>query len=133
MRVQPRNRRARDCRSHNARAMENRRVQRDRVGQILLPHHLHKKRLADRNVERVHNTNQEGDENQFPNRDDFPERQPRQNKSENHRGGLRPHDASPPVVAIADVTANRGQKQHRHLARETENPEQRGRTSQLIY
>ena len=34
---------------------------------------------------------------------------------------------------IPDVAANRGKKQHRHLARESKYPEQRRRTRQLVH
>jgi len=37
-----------------------------------------------------------------------------------------------PVVAVANVPANRGRKQHRHLVRKTKNSEQRGGTRQLV-
>ncbi len=56
----------------------------------------------------------------------------RQRERKNHGARLRGNYAALPVVVVADVAAKRRQKQHRHLARKAEDPEQRGGTRQLV-
>ena len=58
----------------NARAIEDRGIKRDGVGQILLADHMNKKGLSNGNVEGVHNADQKGDENQLPSGNDMGQR-----------------------------------------------------------
>ncbi len=46
---------------------------------------------------------------------------------------MRPDNSAMPVVAVPDVSANRGEEENRHLIGESEHTQQRRRTRQLIH
>ena len=105
----------------DARAIEDRGIQRDGVGQILLADHMNKKGLSNGNVEGVHDADQKGDEDQLPGGNDMGQREDRQNECQNHRERLGGDYAAMPVVAIADVAAHPREAQHGNLAGESKN------------
>jgi hypothetical protein len=93
---------------------------------------VYEKSLADGHVKSVNDPHQKRDRDQFPFVDQIRQRQSRQHERQNHRNGLRRNHPAQPVVVIAHVTTQRGEKQDRHLARESKHAEQCRRMRQLV-
>ena len=78
-----------DGRTDHARAIEHGGVQRDRIHQVVLAHHIHQKRLPPGNVEGVHHPQQRGQHENMP---DLVNRMQQgesgQNEGQQHRRGL---------------------------------------------
>src|SRR5579864_1306610 len=60
------------------------------------------------------------------------QRQHRQRKRQNHGNCLRCNHSAVPVVMVSDITAQRREEQHRHLARKSKNAQQHGRMRQSV-
>src|SRR5467141_2962599 len=102
------------------------------LGRSSFPTICTKKRLADRHVKRIHDANEKGNDDHFPDADQMRQLQCRQHERKNHRGHLRGNHAALPVVAVPNVPADRGKKQHWQLARKSEDTQERRRSSHLI-
>ena len=112
--------------SRDARAVDHRRVQRDRVEQVLAAaDHLDHERLPRRDVERVRDAEQRSQDEEMPHLDGAGERDCREDERENHHGGLRADEDAPPIRAIRHDAAERRQQKDRNLARESDQAEKR--------
>ncbi len=102
------------------------------LGKVLLADHVYEKRLADGDVEGIHDADEKSDEDELPFVNYVREGQCCQYKGENHGKRLSNDDAAMPVIAVAHVAAHPGQKEHGHLIGEAEDSEENGGTGQFI-
>jgi hypothetical protein len=114
----------RDRRPNDPGAVDQRRVQRDRVHQVGLADHIDQERLPRRDIERVDDPHQCRQGEDLPHLDLAGERQRGQHERQRHRSGLRGDDDPMPVPDVGQGTAERGQQEHGELARKTDKTEQ---------
>jgi hypothetical protein len=119
--------------TEHARGVERGGVERDRVRQVLLPHHLDQERLARGQVERVDRAEQEGEHQHHPRRHD-PGADDRR-----ERGGLEQHERlggqdQPALVdAVHDHARREREERDRHELAEAEQPEHERRGGEPVH
>ena len=123
---------ARDRRADGSRAVDDRRVEGDGVGEVFFADHLDDERLARRHVEGVDDAEQRGQGEHVPHLDAAGEDQRRENQRKDHRRGLRRDEDVTAVEAVGRRAAEGREKQDRDLARESGEAEKRRRTSQAV-
>ncbi len=128
----PHDRETSDGGANNAGTIKDGRVKSNRVRQILFANHLNEEGLAYGDVEGIDDADQERDDDEMPLLDEVREGKHRQEKSEDHRAGLRDDDASVAIVAIADVATHPSQEKHGDLIGETEDAEHGYGTGEAI-
>ena len=108
-----------------ARSIDDRRIQGDSIRQIFTPvDHLDHKRLARRHVERIDESLEEHQQDNFRDGDDSGQCEKCQRKRLNHREGLRDDQQFVPVPAINPYACDRREEEERYLADETRDSQQ---------
>jgi hypothetical protein len=118
----------RDRRPDQPRPVHHRRVQRDRISQILaVLDHIHQERLPRRHVERVDQPLKQREPENPPDVDRPRERESAHRERLHHREDLRDHQHAMAVPAVDPDARHRRQKKRRDLTGEPRDPEQHRR------
>jgi hypothetical protein len=119
--------------AEQAGGVDDRRVERDRVGQILAAiDDLHDEALSGRDVKRVDQALHDGENDQVRDVDRAAEGEPREGERLKHRQRLRRNDGAAEVPAINQHAGDGREEKRRDLPGEADDAEQRRRVSQAI-
>ena len=97
--------------------IEHRRVERDRVVEVLAAHHLDDERLASGHVERLDAAQQEREHEDLPDLDQSGRDERRERECQDHQDGLGGHERPALRQMIGDEPAEQAEDQHRRELR----------------
>ena len=119
--------------SHDAGAVEGRRIQRDGVDQVLAAGHFGDESLARRNIEGVHHAEQRGEHENLPHLHDLEQGEPGQRAGQQHGSDLgSDHDAMA-AVPVGHQAAHGREQKHGNLAGEIDRTQQRRRPGEPVH
>ena len=129
--AQPCDQQSRGRRTEHARAVEHHRVERDRVGEIFVAHHLDHERLAPGHVERSDGAVERRQQDHVPDANGAGPGQRRERERAQHQQDLRRDDQAAAIDAIDHHAGEQADQQDRRELRERDDAEHRRRVRQL--
>ena len=117
--------------TEHARAVEHHRVERDRVGEIVVAHHLDHERLAAGHVERTDGAVECGQQNHVPDADGAGPGQRREREGAQHQQDLSRDNQAAAIDAVNHYAGEQTDQQDRRELRERDDAEHRRRVRQL--
>ena len=120
------NHNARKSRSHDARAIEHGRIERNRVHQIRARNHIHDESLAGRQINGVDHASKGGQRDDLPDFYAVRKRDPGQDEGKEHHGGLGKNEDFSAIKAVRQRPTDGRQQENRDLGGERHGAQQQG-------
>jgi len=119
-------------RAHHPGSVDHRRVQADRVGQVLAAHHLDRERLARGDVEGVGDPQQDGQDVQMPDLDLLGQGEGGQQTGQQHGGRLGLEQDAAAVEAVGHQASQRDDQEDGNLRGKADHPQLHRRAGQAV-